>query len=112
MSGLGNESLKSKISLESLNSHNIYVIRHPNKLIGGSTALLWSHHEKIVVIDRKVGFVGGIDPCFGRWDDEEHLLSDVEGTKSVPLELMYLPHTTVGSQVVTIINLSEDYLLL
>lgn len=81
MSGLGNESLRSKNYLESLNSHNIYVIRHPNKFIGGSTALLWSHHEKIVVIDRKVGFVGGIDPCFGRWDDEQHLLSDVEGFK-------------------------------
>lgn len=25
---------------------NIQVMRHPNKVIGGSKALLWSHHEK------------------------------------------------------------------
>lgn len=52
ISGLGNDSFRCKNYLESLHSRNIYVIRHPNKLIGGSTAILWSHHEKIVVIDR------------------------------------------------------------
>jgi hypothetical protein len=28
---------------------------------------------------RNIGFLGGIDPCFGRWDTTEHGLSDVEG---------------------------------
>lgn len=46
MSGLGNDSLRCKNYLESLHPRNIYVIRHPNKLIDGSTAILWSHHEK------------------------------------------------------------------
>lgn len=28
----------------------------------------WSHHEKMVVIDQSVGFMGGLDICFGRMD--------------------------------------------
>ena len=33
---------------------------------------LWSHHEKCVIIDQSVAFTGGIDLCFGRWDDDTH----------------------------------------
>ena len=36
----------------------------------------WSHHEKMVVIDRKIAFLGGLDLCFGRWDTPEHRLND------------------------------------
>jgi phospholipase D1/2 len=45
------------------------VIRHPDHY-RSSGVFLWSHHEKLVVIDQKIAFVGGIDLCFGRWDDE------------------------------------------
>jgi phosphatidylserine/phosphatidylglycerophosphate/cardiolipin synthase-like enzyme len=31
-----------------------------------------SHHQKFVVIDGKVGFVGSTDLCDARWDDREH----------------------------------------
>jgi phosphatidylserine/phosphatidylglycerophosphate/cardiolipin synthase-like enzyme len=31
-----------------------------------------SHHQKFVVIDGNVGFVGGQDLCAGRWDDRDH----------------------------------------
>ena len=31
-----------------------------------------SHHQKFVVIDRSVSFVGGIDLCEARWDDRRH----------------------------------------
>jgi phospholipase D1/2 len=51
--GQSNDSFGVKKSLENL-SPNIHVIRHPNKFIGGSTAVLWSHHEKLVVVDRLV----------------------------------------------------------
>ena len=27
--------------------------------------VLWSHHEKMVLIDAAVGFLGGIDLCLG-----------------------------------------------
>lgn len=31
-----------------------------------------SHHQKFVVIDRTVSFLGGIDLCEARWDDRSH----------------------------------------
>lgn len=31
-----------------------------------------SHHQKFVVVDGAVGFLGGIDICDARWDDCEH----------------------------------------
>ena len=37
---------------------------HP--VVGGS------HHQKFVVVDGAVGFVGGIDLCDARWDDSDH----------------------------------------
>jgi hypothetical protein len=51
---------------------NIKVTRHPKNRLD----LLWSHHEKIVIIDQKVGYVGGIDLCWGRFDNKNHLLSE------------------------------------
>ena len=47
----------------------LQVIRHPDHYPSGGV-FLWSHHEKLVIIDQKIAFVGGIDLCFGRWDDE------------------------------------------
>lgn len=76
--GQGNDSHGVRRLLMGL-SPNIHCIRHPNKFIGGSTAFLWSHHEKLVVVDRNVAFVGGIDLAFNRWDDELHRVSDEDG---------------------------------
>ena len=56
---------------------NISILRHPDAVRGGP--LLWSHHEKLVIIDQKYAFVGGIDLCFGRWDNYEHRLTDLGG---------------------------------
>jgi phosphatidylserine/phosphatidylglycerophosphate/cardiolipin synthase-like enzyme len=50
---------------------NIKVLRHPATLIS-----MWSHHEKICVIDQQRAFVGGIDLCMGRYDTPEHPLKD------------------------------------
>jgi phospholipase D1/2 len=35
-----------------------------------------SHHQKFVVVDGQVGFVGGMDICDARWDDRGHLPGD------------------------------------
>ena len=35
-----------------------------------------SHHQKIVVVDDAVAFVGGIDLTKCRWDTQEHLAND------------------------------------
>lgn len=31
-----------------------------------------SHHQKLVVIDRSIAFLGGMDVCTSRWDNREH----------------------------------------
>ena len=63
-------SYHTKKHLEKLHS-NITVLRHPPSLI-----FLWSHHEKIVIIDQKIGFMGGLDLCFGRMDNKKHFIFD------------------------------------
>jgi phosphatidylserine/phosphatidylglycerophosphate/cardiolipin synthase-like enzyme len=39
------------------------VQRHPDHAVGGT--LFWSHHEKLVVVDNRIAFLGGIDLCYG-----------------------------------------------
>ncbi|PYH48896.1 putative phospholipase PldA [Aspergillus saccharolyticus JOP 1030-1] len=59
---------------------NIKVLRHPDHNIFENAAdmtLYWAHHEKFLVIDYAVAFIGGIDLCFGRWDAHQHPLADV-----------------------------------
>uniref|UniRef100_A0A4W6DL66 Phospholipase n=1 Tax=Lates calcarifer TaxID=8187 RepID=A0A4W6DL66_LATCA len=70
---LGINSGYSKRTLMHLHP-NIKVMRHPDHV--SSSVYLWAHHEKIVVIDQSVAFVGGIDLAYGRWDDREHRLTD------------------------------------
>uniref|UniRef100_A0A673MGI1 Phospholipase n=1 Tax=Sinocyclocheilus rhinocerous TaxID=307959 RepID=A0A673MGI1_9TELE len=78
---LGINSEYSKRTLIHLHP-NIKVMRHPDHV--SSSVYLWAHHEKIVVIDQSVAFVGGIDLAYGRWDDSEHRLTDVGSvTRSV-----------------------------
>ncbi|XP_013929851.1 PREDICTED: phospholipase D1-like, partial [Thamnophis sirtalis] len=60
---------------------NIKVMRHPDHV--SSTVYLWAHHEKLVIIDQSVAFVGGIDLAYGRWDDNEHRLTDVGSVKRI-----------------------------
>uniref|UniRef100_A0A7N8X057 Phospholipase n=1 Tax=Mastacembelus armatus TaxID=205130 RepID=A0A7N8X057_9TELE len=71
---LGINSGYSKRTLLHLHP-NIKVMRDPDHV--SSAVYLWAHHEKIVVIDQSVAFVGGIDLAYGRWDDREHRLTDI-----------------------------------
>lgn len=48
-----------------------------------SSVYLWAHHEKLVIIDQSVAFIGGIDLAYGRWDDDEHRLTDVGSVKRI-----------------------------
>ena len=67
---LYNDSEYTKTALESL-SPNIRVLRHPKNFL-----FIWSHHEKLVIIDQTIGFLGGLDLCYGRMDMNSHPLSD------------------------------------
>ncbi|RCH99456.1 hypothetical protein CU097_013561 [Rhizopus azygosporus] len=67
------DSAYTKKKLQDLHE-NIVVQRHPDHAVGGT--FFWSHHEKFVVIDNRIAFVGGIDLCYGRWDTHAHRLAD------------------------------------
>ena len=78
-------SAHTKHALESLcpegtpGHGNIKVLRHPDHNIFENAAditLYWAHHEKFIVIDYALAFIGGIDLCFGRWDAHQHPLAD------------------------------------
>jgi phospholipase D1/2 len=59
---------------------NIKVMRHPDHNVFenmGDMTFYWAHHEKFIVIDYNMAFIGGLDLCFGRWDQKQHPLSDV-----------------------------------
>ncbi|XP_021682219.2 phospholipase D zeta 1 isoform X2 [Hevea brasiliensis] len=58
-----------------LNIHeNVRVLRYPNHFSSG--VYLWSHHEKLLIVDYQVCFIGGLDLCFGRYDTMEHRVGD------------------------------------
>jgi phospholipase D1/2 len=48
-------------------------MRHPEH--ASNKVLLYSHHEKSIIIDQSIVFMGGVDLCFGRWDDDQHRFS-------------------------------------
>ncbi|KAM8814375.1 phospholipase D2 isoform 2-T3 [Rhynchonycteris naso] len=50
---------------------NIKVMRHPDHMT------LWAHHEKLLVVDQVVAFLGGLDLAYGRWDDLHYRLTDL-----------------------------------
>jgi len=61
---------------------NIQYLRHGDFTF----PFIWSHHEKLVVIDQDISFVGGVDLCFGRWDTPEYRICD-DGPKEEQLWL-------------------------
>ena len=47
-------------------------------------SIFYSHHQKQVVIDEKIAYVGGMDLCYGRLDDEHFdLLANAKGRASL-----------------------------
>ena len=38
--------------------------------------LYWAHHEKLCLIDGRIAFMGGLDLCYGRWDNNQHPIAD------------------------------------
>ncbi|XP_062108661.1 phospholipase D zeta 1 isoform X1 [Humulus lupulus] len=66
-------SVYSKKRLLSIHE-NVRVLRYPDHFSSG--VYLWSHHEKIVIVDYQICFIGGLDLCFGRYDTAEHKVGD------------------------------------
>ena len=47
---------------------NIKVSRYPSFW----KSIWWTNHEKLVIIDEVIGYVGGLDLCWGRYDNNQH----------------------------------------
>lgn len=65
---------QTKAVLESINEHpDVKAKKRVQVLLSKSQATrnnsYFSHHQKQVIVDRKIAFVGGIDLAYGRYDD-------------------------------------------
>ncbi|VVC92804.1 unnamed protein product [Leptidea sinapis] len=74
------EYLYNLLNISIYRNHHETVFRHPDHARIG--VFFWAHHEKIVCVDQTVAFLGGIDLCYGRWDDHKHRVQEVEGETS------------------------------
>ncbi|KAG8908870.1 hypothetical protein FRC01_007238, partial [Tulasnella sp. 417] len=74
-----NSSRHTKNALQELHP-NVQVQRHPDHIGAVDTVKLWSHHEKLLIVDCDRACIGGLDLCFGRWDTHSHPLSDCHPT--------------------------------
>lgn len=68
--------LQSTFVYEYLNAlhANIYCLSHPQ-----FTPLQWTHHQKIVIVDDQIAFVGGVDIGYNRYDDSNYSVTDPDG---------------------------------
>uniref|UniRef100_A0A915ED17 Phospholipase n=1 Tax=Ditylenchus dipsaci TaxID=166011 RepID=A0A915ED17_9BILA len=89
---IGLNSLYSKRHLQNLHP-NIKVMRHPDHYVGTGT-FFWAHHEKLLIIDQLIAFVGGLDLCYGRWDDSRHVLTDLGSVQLSPRSEQYTVENT------------------
>ncbi|KNC83066.1 hypothetical protein SARC_04659 [Sphaeroforma arctica JP610] len=71
---VNNFSSESADVLRSLHKTNIKVMRHPQHF--DPQNILWTHHQKYLVMDHQVAFVGGFDVCSGRYDTVSHRVTD------------------------------------
>eukprot|EP01100_Stratorugosa_tubuloviscum_P005240 TRINITY_DN2367_c0_g4_i1.p1 TRINITY_DN2367_c0_g4~~TRINITY_DN2367_c0_g4_i1.p1 ORF type:complete len:968 (+),score=331.65 TRINITY_DN2367_c0_g4_i1:3-2906(+) len=62
--------LRAKEILEKKHE-NIRVLCHPLMVPAE-----WSHHQKLLIVDQDIAFVGGLDLAFGRYDDFRHKIFD------------------------------------
>jgi phospholipase D1/2 len=58
-----------------------------------------SQHQKAVIVDRSIAFVGGMDLCSGRWDDRAHLAIDPRRGKKPLIRKNYTPYHDVQAYV-------------
>ena len=62
-------------------NENIKVTRYPS--FTETLTLLWSDHEKLVIIDNVIGYVGGLDLCWGRYDNNQHPIYEAPNPQNI-----------------------------
>jgi phospholipase D1/2 len=67
---------------ERFNTQQVHVLLSPS--YASVDQRYFSHHQKQAVIDRKIAYVGGLDVCYGRFDDATYdLRADAEGREAL-----------------------------
>lgn len=74
---------------------------------GSKSGVFFSHHQKCVIIDEKIAFVGGIDLAYGRYDDNYGLKADADGRKGLNQYNPGIPPVAVGTGY----NPMEEYVV-
>jgi len=69
--------------------------------------IFFSHHQKCVIVDEKVAFVGGIDLAYGRYDDNYGLHADADGRQGMNRYNPGIPAMTPGTGY----NPMEEYVI-
>ncbi|MBS1140767.1 MAG: Phospholipase D/Transphosphatidylase [Proteobacteria bacterium] len=71
------EDINKRLGLSG-NKKAVYVLLSGS--FAGSNTNYFSHHQKCVVVDRKIGYMGGIDLSYGRYDSATYTLKpDADG---------------------------------
>ncbi|KAK2717720.1 hypothetical protein QYM36_006488, partial [Artemia franciscana] len=81
------------------------ILRHPDHVKTG--VYLSSHHEKLVIIDQSWAFLGGVDLCYGRWDDYKHRLADL-GSVSINMNKSVRTTSTYNYHPKTLMRLAKS----
>ena len=106
---LYNESLVLKNSINSEHTQNLLSLNSNIQIIRHSSLKnsLWSHHEKLVIIDQIIAYVGGLDLCWGRFDTNEHPIYEMPNSD----EIYYFPGIDYSNARSRDFENLNDYLL-
>ncbi|ELP90768.1 phospholipase D, putative [Entamoeba invadens IP1] len=71
---------------ESGKKHYLLEQAHPNiECKEHRWMVAYTHHQKTVVVDHQIAFLGGLDLAHGRWDTNDHSLSPNAKSEGIPL---------------------------
>ncbi|MCE0828760.1 hypothetical protein LVQ78_22405 [Buttiauxella sp. A2-C2_NF] len=74
---------------------------------GSKSGMMFSHHQKCVIVDERLAFVGGIDLAYGRYDDNYGLLANADGRQGMNMYNSCIPPIARGSSY----NPMEEYVI-
>ena len=90
-------------AFNALNNKNIKITRFPSF----TDTILWSNHEKLVIIDDIIGYVGGLDLCWGRYDNNNHSIYEAPNNQNI-YEFPFIDYSNMRKKDIT--NIEYYYL--
>jgi len=66
---------------------------------GSKSGKFFSHHQKCVIVDERLAFVGGIDLAYGRYDNNYGMQADAAGRKGMNMYNPCVPVMAAGRAI-------------